>query len=102
MSQGYLLAADVGGTKTIVAPSVTLINDFAAAGLGISSLAAEDLVTLQAGSLRERASRLVIGAGTGLGVGWLNWEGDRYVAYASEAGHADFAPVEELQDKLLG
>jgi glucokinase len=82
-------------------PSVTLINDFAAAGLGISRLVAEDLATLQAGSRRERGSRLVIGAGTGLGVGWLIWEQDRYVAHASEAGHADFAPVDELQDQLL-
>ena len=79
----------------------TLVNDFAAAGLGISRLAADDLVVLQSGRPRERGLRLVIGAGTGLGVGWLAWEGDRYVAHASEAGHVDFAPADALQDGLL-
>ena len=34
-------------------PAVALINDFAAAGLGIARLAATDLVTLQAGQPRE-------------------------------------------------
>jgi glucokinase len=81
--------------------AVALINDFAAAGIGISRLAAEDLATLQAGHAREHGVRLVIGAGTGLGVGWLTWDGSRYVAHPSEAGHVDFAPADELQDRLL-
>lgn len=34
-------------------PSVTLINDFAAPGLGISRLSADDLLALQAGRARE-------------------------------------------------
>jgi glucokinase len=45
--------------------------------------------------------RLVIGAGTGLGVGLLTWQGDGYHAHPSEGGHADFAPMDELQDRLL-
>ena len=81
--------------------SCALLNDFAAAGLGISRLAPGDLAILQAGRPREHGLRLVIGAGTGLGVGWLAWEGDRYVAHASEAGHVDFAPADALQDRLL-
>lgn len=82
-------------------PSVTLINDFAAAGLGLPRLTAQDLVTLQHGLPREHGTQLVIGAGTGLGVGWLTWDGSRYRAHDSEAGHADFAPLDELQDRLL-
>ena len=81
--------------------SVALINDFAAAGLGLPRLAGGDLVTLQEGRPRERGARLVIGAGTGLGVGWLTWDGGGYRAHDSEAGHADFAPVDEVQDRLL-
>jgi glucokinase len=83
-------------------PSVTLINDFAAAGLGLPRLAAKDLATLQPGLPREHGTRLVIGAGTGLGVGWLTWNGHGYAAHDSEAGHLDFAPLDELQDELLG
>jgi glucokinase len=82
-------------------PEVRLMNDFAAAGLGITRLAANELETLQAGSPVAQAARLIIGAGTGLGVGLLTWQGDGYAVHPSEAGHTDFAPVDELQDKLL-
>lgn len=80
---------------------VRLVNDFAAAGLGISRLSPNEVETLQAGNPLAHAARLVIGAGTGLGVGLLTWQGEGYVAHPSEAGHADFAPVDELQDRLL-
>jgi glucokinase len=82
-------------------PEVRLVNDFEAAGLGISRIAANELETLQEGSPVARAARLVIGAGSGLGVGLLTWQDDGYAVHPSEAGHADFAPVDELQDKLL-
>jgi glucokinase len=82
-------------------PAVRLINDFTAAGQGITQLTNAELETLQAGAPVERGTRLIIGAGTGLGVGLLTWQDDRYVAHPSEAGHTDFAPVDELQDRLL-
>jgi glucokinase len=82
-------------------PELLLVNDFEAAGLGINRLAPGELETLQAGSPAARAARLIIGAGTGLGVGVLTWQDDGYAVHPSEAGHADFAPVDELQDKLL-
>lgn len=82
-------------------PGVVLVNDFTAAGMGISALAPADIETLQAGQPVEGGTRLVVGAGTGLGVGLLTWRGDGYDAYPSEGGHADFAPVDELQDRLL-
>jgi glucokinase len=82
-------------------PEVLLVNDFEAAGLGISRLAPSEFETLQTGTPVAKAARLVIGAGTGLGVGLLTWREDGYAVQASEAGHADFAPVDELQHKLL-
>ena len=78
-----------------------LLNDFAAAGLGLPLLGATDLLMLQHGLPREHGTRLVTGAGTGLGTGWLTWDGRRYRAHGSEAGHVDFAPLDDLQDKLL-
>jgi glucokinase len=78
-----------------------VINDFAAAGLGIAELAPEDLLTLQTGTCADGANRLVTGAGTGLGVALLDWDQAQYEVHSSEAGHADFAPVDELQDRLL-
>lgn len=90
-----------GLARHFAIPRVTVINDFAAAGLGIDQLADADLLTLQHGTPILHADRVVIGAGTGLGVAWLTWEDGRYRVHSSEGGHADFAPIDELQDRLL-
>jgi glucokinase len=82
-------------------PRVCLVNDFAAAGLGIAHLRADDLLTLQAGVPVERGDRVVVGAGTGLGVAVLDWDDSGHEIHPSEAGHTDFAPVDPLQDQLL-
>jgi glucokinase len=87
--------------RSLRLPAVELINDFTAAGQGIPLLAPDEVETLQEGRPVERGTRLVIGAGTGLGVGLLTWQDGGYAAHPSEAGHADFAPVDELQDRLL-
>ena len=42
----------------------------------------------------------MIGAGTGLGQGMLIWDKDHYSPVATEGGHANFAPVDELQLEL--
>lgn len=80
---------------------VRLINDFHGVSYGIETLGAQDLVTLQPGRPRERGTRAVLGAGTGLGQGILVWCDGRYEALATEGGHVDFAPVDELQFELL-
>ena len=82
-------------------PRVRVVNDFAAAGLGIARLPAGDLVTLQPGTMVENGERVVVGAGTGLGVALLEWDNTAYEIHPSEAGHTDFAPVDALQDELL-
>jgi glucokinase len=80
---------------------VKLVNDFAAVGRGIECLEPADLETLQPGRPVEHGVRLVVGAGTGLGMCILSWDGDGYAVHPSEAGHADFAPVDPVQDELL-
>jgi glucokinase len=82
-------------------PNVTLINDFQAAGLGVSYLPSASFATLQAAEADEEAPAIIVGAGTGLGVGMIVKSGNQYRVVPSEAGHADFAPTDELQDKLL-
>lgn len=80
---------------------VSLINDFVAVGYGVLGLQPHDLHTLQDGNLVERSPIGVIGAGTGLGEAYLGWNGDRYEVYATEGGHTDFAPRNELEIELL-
>ena len=79
---------------------VELINDFEAVGYGILGLEDEDLETLQDGELKTHAPVAVIGAGTGLGQGFLIYQGEHYRVYPSEGGHADFAPRSELEFQL--
>ena len=83
-----------------IAP-ITLINDFAAVGYGVLGLEATDLHTLQIGQPELSAPIAVIGAGTGLGEGFLIQQGDKHQVFASEGGHADFAPRTELDFQLL-
>ncbi len=80
---------------------VTLINDFAAVGFGILGLEKKDILTLQEGKQNLEAPIGIIGAGTGLGQGFLIKTGDMFQVFPSEGGHSDFAPRTELEFKLL-
>lgn len=80
---------------------VQLINDFTAVGHGIEALQADDLATLQDGEEEVHGTRVVLGAGTGLGEGILVWRDGHYQALPSEGGHVDFAPADEDQIGLL-
>ena len=79
---------------------MALLNDFAASAYGIDVLTRNDVVTLQAGSLLPNAPRVLIGAGTGLGVAYLLHDGRQYRAFASEGGHTGFAPRDARQSAL--
>jgi glucokinase len=79
---------------------VAFVNDFAAIGHGIPSLASEELLCLQAGSPEPHGVRGVLGAGTGLGMVFMVWTGKGYQVVPSEGGKADFAPVNEVQNRL--
>jgi glucokinase len=82
-------------------PNISLINDFEAVVYGILELSSADVYTLQAGDPRPHAPIAILGAGTGLGEGFLLHHGERYQVYALEGGHADFAPHTELECQLL-
>jgi glucokinase len=56
-----------------------------------------DLVPLQEAAPVPRGVMALIGAGTGLGQALLMWDGTRYRAFASEGGHATFAPRTEQE-----
>jgi glucokinase len=82
-------------------PHISLINDFAAVGYGILGLQEQDLHTLQVGKSKPEAPIGIIGAGTGLGQGFLIKQGNYYQVFPSEGGHADFAPRNEIEFQLL-
>ncbi len=82
-------------------PAVRLINDFAAAAVGVLATPPANLATLQAGRPAAQGTRAVLGAGTGLGQALLLWDGRRYRVHPTEGGHGGFAPEGELQRELL-
>jgi glucokinase len=72
-----------------------------ATAYGVLSLRETETKVLNAGSPQPQAALAVIAAGTGLGEGGLIWDGQRYVAIASEGGHTDFAPRTDVEIDLL-
>jgi glucokinase len=81
--------------------SVGLLNDLEAHAYGIDALESKDFLTLAAGSEDAEGNRAVISARTGLGMAGLYWDGFRHHPFASEGGHADFAPRDAVQTELL-
>jgi glucokinase len=88
-------------TKSLNIPNLKLINDFAAVGYGLAHLRPDELHVLQAGEVVPDAPQAVIGAGTGLGQGYLIPVGGKYEILASEGGHSDFAARTPLEFELV-
>lgn len=83
--------------------SVHFINDFYAAARGVECLNEDEVIALYRPPEQsdEIGNRLVIGAGTGLGVAPIFYDGEKYIPVSSEGGHFDFAPSSETQQLLL-
>lgn len=80
---------------------VELLNDIEAFSHGLAALEDDDVVVLNTGAAGAQGNRAVIAAGTGLGEAGLFWDGRRHHPFATEGGHTDFAPTDELQFGLL-
>jgi glucokinase len=81
--------------------SVGLVNDLEANAHGIAELGPGDLFVLNRGGAGAKGNRAIISAGTGLGEAGLFWDGRRHRPFASEGGHADFSPHDELECELF-
>lgn len=82
-------------------PAVHLLNDLVAIANAVPILEPADLHILKPGNPVPGGAIAIVAPGTGLGEAYLTWDGTRYHAYASEGGHADFAPTTPLQVELL-
>ena len=87
--------------KQLKLQTVGLLNDLEAYAYGMDALESKDFVTLQEGGEDAEGNTAVISAGTGLGQAGLVWDGFRHVPFASEGGHSDFAPHNEIEIELL-
>ncbi|HBK06280.1 MAG TPA: glucokinase [Acetobacteraceae bacterium] len=79
---------------------VSLLNDLRAIAHAVPHLRAGETIEINAGNAEEHAPIAVFAPGTGLGEAFLIWSGHEYIACASEGGHADFAPTNQVQAGL--
>jgi glucokinase len=82
---------------------LTIVNDFGAVGHAVAQLgddAYSHICGPERGLPREGAISIV-GPGTGLGVAQLLRRGGRYDVIETEGGHIGFAPLDEVEDRML-
>jgi glucokinase len=79
---------------------VELVNDFAVLIHGLPHLRPEQVATLRSGEALTDEPRLILGAGTGLGVALGIPTGAGLKAVASEGAHGEFAPRSEREWQL--
>ena len=91
--------------------TIFLLNDYEAASYGLLNLSKKDFIQINNPSImsktkkKEKHTKVVIGAGTGLGQGILIWNhsmsGGKYIACPSEGGHGDFATQNQEELDLI-
>jgi glucokinase len=81
---------------------VSLLNDLEANVYGINTLHPDELLSINPkANLQQGGNCALISAGTGLGEAGIVWDGITHRPFASEGGHASFAPNDAIGDELL-
>ena len=79
-----------------------VVNDFAAQSMASVTLTTRDFKTLRHGTSEKLAPILVIGPGTGLGVGGVVPDGDgAWIPLASEGGHVTLSGQTERESAVI-
>lgn len=87
------------GLEASLGAPVALMNDLVATAWGVPAVPADQIVTVQAGR-PEDGPVAVIAAGTGLGMAVRVVVGGQEHVMASEGGHVDYGPRDELDMDL--
>jgi glucokinase len=86
--------------KRLRIQNIYLLNDLEANACGILQLRADEFAIINRG-VEQGGNAALISAGTGLGESVLFWDGTSHLPFATEGGHADFAPQSTLEVALL-
>ena len=78
-----------------------LLNDLEANAWGIPELPPKKFLNLTPGLRPGRGNAALIAAGTGLGMAILFRDGEHFRPSATEGGHQEFAPRDDLEIELL-
>lgn len=81
-----------------------VLNDFAAIAHAAATFPADRFLHVCGPdtALPATGTISVIGPGTGLGVAHIHRSADHYHVQATEGGHIDFAPIDAVDDAILG
>ena len=83
-------------------PHITIINDFAAIARALPALRAEHLESIGGGHREPGKPMVAIGPGTGTGVASLAFDSrGAPIVLPGEGGHVDFAPITDIEAKIL-
>ncbi|MFY0680748.1 MAG: glucokinase [Thalassovita sp.] len=83
------------------APHAKVINDFEAAAWATATPSRDELITLQGAPTAQPGTRMVIGPGTGLGVGALAFQQGQYFAIPGEGGHVGISPQSSEESEIF-
>ncbi len=81
--------------------NVYLINDLVANIYGLTTLQDKDFIVFHEGAPEMLGNAAMISPGTGLGEAGMFWDGHYFHPFATEGGHADYAPETEEDIELL-
>ncbi|HEY2034229.1 MAG TPA: glucokinase [Rhizomicrobium sp.] len=99
---GWTISEDDLRSKLKI-PFARVLNDYETLAEAVPEFEPQDLV--QIGPLpflnRRTGTMAIVGPGTGLGVGGLIRSNDATLPLVTEGGHANFAPVDDLEIKML-
>jgi glucokinase len=79
---------------------VRLINDLEATAHGLFLLKDDRFFNINEGNGKRHGNIGLVAAGTGLGEALVSRDGSNYNVHASEGGHVDFAPGNQLEVEL--
>lgn len=77
-----------------------LLNDLEANAYGLAALEEKDFKIVYAGKGLSKGNAAIISPGTGLGEAGLFFDGQSYHPFATEGGHKDFGPHNEMEISL--
>lgn len=80
---------------------VKVINDYEAQALGLPFLPQSALTQIGGQPADPLGPRVILGPGTGLGIGALIHDKGHYAAVQGEGGHISFAPQDSFEAELL-
>jgi glucokinase len=89
--------------ETLGVDRFTIVNDFGAVGHAVSGLGEADFRHLCGPEtpLPSQGVIAVVGPGTGLGVAMVSRSPEGVRVLEAEGGHADFSPVDAVDDRIL-